>query len=569
MATVSSPPASAGARPSSPTAGLRGRALLRSRTLRDGAAVLFGTVLIAAQGSRLGRWVIDDAAVTYAYARSVATGLGPVAQSGVHPVEAYSNPSWLGLLTVGRWLGLFDHRTWFGISDLVLYPKMLAVLCTIGILVAITAAARPLVRNAWLVTLAATLLLGFNSSFLIWMFSGLENPLYALTVSVLAALLVRAVARGGETEVKLAVGVGLLTLLAGLTRPDGSIYVGAYPLLLLVLVKRSALRDSIKAAAVAIGSWLVPYGAFLLWRHSEFGLWVPNTAVAKSQTVPDPADLAKVGNLLDFAGWSIILAAVLVLGALLARPGRTRRSLLGVLAPLLIALVDFGILDQDWMPQDRFATPIWALSAMAVAIGAVLTLEQSPLRARVLWSVTAVAVLALSLPVQRTDFLAFRKNPTTPMCTIANEGRVFNTLANILQVKQGSLLIPDIGGVLLTTRLTVVDSAGLANTAIAKAFQENNHKAMNDYIYGQAKPTFVQVHAAWMIPAADPRLKQDYDLVYHQAQVWDYVRKDAVPSPALLAAAKQWASTKIPTLGGTGLHGCGNLTKGEAYPYPS
>jgi hypothetical protein len=566
MATVSSPPTAAGSRSSSPIAGLRGRALDQYRTLADGAAVLFGTVLIAFQGSRLGRWVIDDAAVTYAYARSVATGLGPVAQSGVHPVEAYSNPSWLAVLVVGRWLGLFDHRTWFGVSDLVLYPKMLAVLCTVGILVAITAAARVLVRNAWLVTLVATVLLGFNSSFLIWMFSGLENPLYALTVSVLAALLVRAVARGGETELRLAVFVGLLTLLTGLTRPDGSIYVGAYPLLLLVLLKRSTLRDSVRAVAVAIGTWLVPYVGFLLWRHSEFGLWVPNTAIAKSQSVPDPADLAKVGNLLDFAGWSIVLASVLVLGTLLSRPGVARRALLGVLAPLLVALVDYGILDQDWMPQNRFATPIWALSAMAVAIGAVLTLEQSRFRARVLWSVTAVAVLALSLPVQRTDFLSFRKNAPVAMCTIANEGKDFNTLANILDVKQGSLLIPDIGGVLLTTRLTVIDSAGLANSAIAKAYQNNDHKAMNDYIYGQAKPTFVQVHAAWMIPAEDPRLKQDYDLLYHRGTVWDYVRKDAVPSAGALAQAQAWASTVMSRQSGTGLHGCGNLTKGEAFP---
>ena len=566
MATVSTPPATAGARSSSPAAGTRGRALLQYRTLKDGAAVLLGTALIAYQGSRLGRWVVDDAAVTYAYARSVATGLGPVAQAGVRPVEAYSNPSWLALLTVGHWLGLFDHRTWFGVSDLVLYPKALAVLCTIGILVAITAAARVLVRNAWLATLAATVLLGFNSSFLIWMFSGLENPLYALTVSVLAALLLRAAARGGETEPRVAVGVGLLTLLTGLTRPDGSIYVGAYPLLLLVLLKRSTLRDSIRAAAVAIGTWLVPYGGFLLWRHSEFGLWVPNTAVAKSQTVPDLSDLAKVGNLLNFAGWSIVLASVLVLGTLLARPGRSRRALLGVLAPLLIALLDYGILDQDWMPLDRFATPIWALSAMVVAIGAVLTLEQSQLRARVLWSVTAVAVLALSLPVQRTEFLSFRKSPTVPMCTVAAEGEDFNTLANILDVKQGSLLIPDIGGVLLTTRLTVIDSAGLANSVIAKAFQDKDPQAMNDYIYGQAKPTFVQVHSAWMIPAEDPRLEQDYDLLHHHAQLSDYVRKDAVPSAAALATARHWANTVIPKQGSAKRGGCGNLTKGESFP---
>jgi len=566
MAAVSAPPAAAGTPTPSPAAGPRADARLRPRTLTDSAAVLTGTALIALQGSRLGRWVVDDAAVTFSYARSIGSGLGPVAQAGVPPVEAYSNPSWLALLVLGRLLGLFDHRSWFGVSDLVLYPKLLAVLCTAGILASVTAAARPLVRNAWLATGAAAVLLGFNASFLVWMFSGLENPLYALTVSVLAAVLVRAVARAGQTEVRPAVGVGLLTLLAALTRPDGCIYVAVYPLLLAVLVRRSTLADSIRAVAVAVGTWFAPYGCFLLWRHAEFGLWVPNTAVAKAQTVPRPADLAKVGVLLGFAGWSIVLASALVIGTLLARPGRTRRSLLGVLAPLLIALLDYGALGRDWMPLDRFATPVWALSAMAVAIGAVLTLEQARLRARVLWTVTAVAVLGLSLPVQRAAFASFRRAPTVAMCRIADQGRAFNTLADLLRVRRGSLLIPDIGGVLLTTRLTVVDSAGLANRAIAQAFSDDDHRAMDDYIYGQAKPTFIQVHASWMIPAADPRLVQDYDLIYHGGTVRDYVRRDAVPDRRALATARRWADTELPTQGSTGRHGCGPLTEGQTLP---
>jgi len=61
-----------------------------------------------------GTWIVDDAGLTFAYARSLSSGDGLVLQPGAAPVEGFSSPAWMALLVVGRWLGLFDHGAWVG-----------------------------------------------------------------------------------------------------------------------------------------------------------------------------------------------------------------------------------------------------------------------------------------------------------------------------------------------------------------------------------------------------------------------------------------------------------------------
>jgi hypothetical protein len=97
-------------------------------SLPAGLSVAGGTALIALHALRYGGWLVDDAAITFAYSRSLSEGLGPVVQPGAAPVEGYSDPTWLVLLTAARLLGLFDHGTIFGLPDYVVVPKALALL---------------------------------------------------------------------------------------------------------------------------------------------------------------------------------------------------------------------------------------------------------------------------------------------------------------------------------------------------------------------------------------------------------------------------------------------------------
>ena len=86
-------------------------------------AAAIPTALTGLHAAFYGQWIVDDAGLSFAYARSLATGAGPVLQAGSVPVEGFSNPTWVAVLAVGRALHLFDHGSWFGIPDVVLVSE--------------------------------------------------------------------------------------------------------------------------------------------------------------------------------------------------------------------------------------------------------------------------------------------------------------------------------------------------------------------------------------------------------------------------------------------------------------
>jgi hypothetical protein len=204
-------------------AGLTSPPQRRPRRVWAIPAVLVPTGLFGLHALAYGRWEVDDAGITFAYARSVATGAGPVLQPGLPPVEGYSNPAWLALLALGRWSGLFDHGAWFGVPDYVAYPKVLALIFAAGVFAAFYATASAVSRRPALVTFLAGCATAAIPSFVIWCVSGLENSLLAVTVVTIGAVLVRANARGALATVPPAVVCGLLASLAALTRPEGLI----------------------------------------------------------------------------------------------------------------------------------------------------------------------------------------------------------------------------------------------------------------------------------------------------------------------------------------------------------
>ena len=72
-------------------------------------------------------------------------------------------------------------------------------------------------------------------------------------------------------------------------------------------------------------------------------------------------------------------------------------------------------------------------------------------------------------------------------------GRSFNGYADILGVHDGSLLVADLGGSAMTSRLRLVDLAGLAERRIAGVcIRDNDRAALRDYVFEVVKPTFIQ-----------------------------------------------------------------------------
>ena len=241
-------------------------------------------MVLAWHQSLYGRWIVDDAAITFAYARSIATGAGPVLQPGAEEVEGWSNPAWLAVLVVARWLGLFDRGAWFGVPDLVLLPKALALVLCASMFAAFFVICRAVrVPAPGVVTAGAGVAVAGVPSFAIWTTSGLENPLLAAAAVWLAAVLARAATREQLGGWDVATCCGLLAALAALTRPDGLVYVAAYPIAVLLLFRGRSSRAA-TAVAVSLVVFAVPVGLYLWWRMATFGMWLPNTALAKAQS---------------------------------------------------------------------------------------------------------------------------------------------------------------------------------------------------------------------------------------------------------------------------------------------
>ncbi len=104
------------------------------------------------------------------------------------------------------------------------------------------------------------------------------------------------------------------------------------------------------------------------------------------------------------------------------------------------------------------------------------------------------------------------------------------------------MLLPDLGGTLYNTDVRIYDLGMLGDKTIARTLRRDR-PAFYNYIFEEAKPTFIHVHDTWTYWARlddDPRFRRDYTPVYEYPDPWvrlrhgltlnsgDYVRKDAL-----------------------------------------
>ena len=577
------------------------------------AAFIVPVTLFTVHATRFSRWLIDDALISFAYARTISEGGGIAQQPGATPSEGYSNPTWTFLLAGLRKIGVFDAgHTWFGVPDYVAVIRILGVVFFIGTLLAFWLAARALFSKQLAVAAVAIggTTLACVPSYVIWAIGGLENPLYGFLIALLGALLVRAVAKGELLAPRYAIGTSVIVLFAAATRPDGVIYYGAYPLLILLHIRQTPLRQSARALLTSAATFAIPAGLFLLWRHATFGLWVPLTAVAKGQDVPTLKSLEKLADIVTIATPLVIIVFLLVVLATFVRiwfSTPTQRdeflpAFVAVAIPFLLAVTAFVVLNRDWASQMRFGTPIWVSASLVFALCVTYHVAVSnPTPAtRTQLTKGGLAILVASMlfgPLAWTAGLAqeeeFRGHPSANTCIVVDGyGRTFNYYADELNLPDSSTILEaDIGGLLMTSRLRVVDLAGLTDPTIARyrkqIYQQDRavgSENLRNYIFDDLKPTFMRLQYNWYVGLEDdPRLTRDYVKIFDSGlrpssqpdQDWarkdkpgqDWVRKDALAPnsdvDSLRAIAKKLHKRYVARYTRTNpLGGCGNLHVG-------
>jgi hypothetical protein len=507
------------------------------------ALLIAALFVFTAHAGLMADWLVDDAGISFAYARNLARGHGLVSQPGVAPVEGFSNPLWTLALAPLFWLRAFAPET----------VKLLSLA-----LVAATFALMALGRDRdlaagpslWLAGLAP-LLLGLNTSFVVWTTSGLENPLlvFLLALSAILAMRIDRAARPARLDIAAGAVAGALAL----TRPDAVVYAVVYPLALAVALRTAGLAAFRRRALRYGGCCGALVAAYELFRYAYFGDWVPNTFHAKVRASLLSFGIDRFVGLVTSATGLLAPVVVALLGwglTLLFRQRVLGLRRVVLLLHLVLAVAVYWVLPPDWMGEYRFATAFflfffWLLGDVLAGLFDGLATARSPVR----WLLPAAALLLLvqNAQVHAARSTEFALNPTVPFSRISEFGRAYETLASSVSTARPSLLAPDLGGTLFESRrLRVYDLVGLCDRTVARTLMGRTD-AFHDYVFTTARPTFIHTHGAWSGWARfheDPRFDRDYVALHEVwaapaqvrdesgAEPWsaDYVRRDAVPT---------------------------------------
>ena len=232
----------------------------------------------------LWEWYIEDAAISFAYARNWANGDGLVAFVGGERIEGYSNPTWVALMALGYRFGVdgFVSSKWmalgFSAATLILTWR-----------IAVEALRKPGHHPS---VLAAPLFLAVFPQFAIWNASGLENSIFSF---FLAGGIWRTLveARTGGLPWASLWFLGLAT-----SRPEGILY-GAWGGFLAMVASLVAGRG-VRRTAQWLGMFFIPFVGYHAVRYNYFAWIFPNTYYAKL------ADKDAKPLVWDSAGWKYI-----------------------------------------------------------------------------------------------------------------------------------------------------------------------------------------------------------------------------------------------------------------------
>jgi hypothetical protein len=497
-------------------------------------------------------WIVDDAGISFAYARNLAQGHGLVSQPGITPTEGYSNFLWTVLLAPFFRLGAFD---------VILTPKIIS-LCMVLATFALIYRTLAVIRNGALIAFVGLTLTALNTSFVVWTTSGLENPLYVLLITFLLWRVTQALA---EVNIRFwhLVLLGLVASAIAMTRPDGVVYCAIYPFLTAAIWsfrRHVPFKTLVKKLFIYSSTVVLIFGSYLLLRRVAYGEWVPNTYFAKTnismlnllppEVLAQATVLSKTLSLIVSATGVLgipffVIDITMLLGVVITR--KFRREHLMLFAFLGAALFVYLYLPPDWMEEARFATPFFLLfyiTTFAIFDVFLQSWKLNPTGNRTLLMLSGLATIISSIFLFYPRSTAFAANPTVSFSQVADGYAFrFNKYAQELSIRGGSVLLPDVGGTLYYSHLRVYDLAGLNDKIIAKTLMVNQPDFYN-YVFDTIKPTFIHTHGWWAFAAKfdeDSRFREHYLPICESFDPWikgtfnttlysgNFVRKDALP----------------------------------------
>ena len=496
-------------------------------------------------------WYIEDACITFAFARHAASGFGFVAVPGGEPVEGFSNPSWTLVLTALHLVGI---NPWIA-------AKLLGATAGALTLPLAWRWTRHLIPDPR-AALLGPLLLAVSPQFVLWNASGLENAFFCLFLTAGTALLLDELEGDGPPHSAWA------WALLCITRPEAPLYAAVGGGLALLFQLR---RDPRRAVRWALGFAVRLGGVFVLWHAWRFWYFrweFPNTYYAKlgedDRFAPLAWDRRGWRYLRDYAlgsaqgflipvyllgqtglsgwrggvglavsallvllcipglGWplelveamglgfpyqepELLIAARVVFLALVAAalpllgrwvPGRVIGWYLLVTA-LFFALYSGG----DWMAQWRWlsmaSVPMAVLFADAVVqIGAyVAGAGLRPVARRPVHQLVVATLLATPLISGVANTTVFLNSTETSPFDVRKRVLYMNGIRQRLHLGPITQMDVDFGAHMWWSGNDLVDMAGLMDVPIARHHWEEPF--IEEYVFRERRPDFAHVHGGW------------------------------------------------------------------------
>jgi arabinofuranosyltransferase len=310
------------------------------------AIAVLGAGLAFVVESWVPRAHLDDAYISYRYARNLIQGAGLVYNPGDR-VEGFSNLLWTLLIAAGMALGF----------DAPAVAHWLGLMSGVAVLVLTWALASGFQGSpAWPAAVAPWIVLA-SPSFVIWSTCGMETPLFAAAAT--AALL-------AEQRGRLRTAAAM-AIVATLTRPDG-------PLLALCLFGARLLTRPLEPriwgrGLVAYIGAVIALTTFRLWYYGDV---LPNTFYAKVGGIPLSRGVLDLWDFLLAGGFPLIVAAA----EALRRDRAVRTTALYVLVTIGYVVWVGG----DVFPHSRFFVAVLPALVAVAARGAGLARTAPPLR---------------------------------------------------------------------------------------------------------------------------------------------------------------------------------------------
>lgn len=481
-------------------------------TTLDIIILIFCCIVYIAHSLVFRDWIIDDAGISFAYSRNLAEGFGLVSQPGRIPVEGYSNPTWVFLMVPFFWLNSFDP---------VITPKIISAIMTVASFFIFYLGLKNIPSIGLANRAVVIFMLAITTPFVIWTSSGLENPLYVLLIVLLFYIFTL---ENHERNHYLAIGV--ISGLVAMTRPDGMLFIGLYPIWL--WLNRRDEDNSLRKALMFFGIGVfVTFGLYFIFRMLYFGYPLPNTYYAKESV--GLSYFVSVAFLIPIADIKLLELASSIFGVLrmwaflitisttlwLVAQGKFKRNYWIITIFLVWTTAIYMLLPIDWMAEYRFATafyPFFYVYLILVTGGCIAQLKGRWKQRVGFFSISLFIALSAGIFLPRT--LAFAKSPTVGFESVTERFATrFNEYAEDFNLEDASLLAPDLGGTLYYSDLTIYDLAGLTDTTVARTLYIEDKTELHDYIFETIQPTFIHIHGNFTSNAKleeSPRFEEDY-----------------------------------------------------------